>query len=56
MDEPLTDEQIADFWDWEISDSWVRERLAKRIRDAGFIVVRAPKPTSASPTEEDNRG
>jgi hypothetical protein len=40
MPKPLTDEQIADLWDWDISSSWVRERLARRIRDAGYVVVR----------------
>ena len=37
----LTDEQIADLWDWDISQHWVRVKLASRLRDAGYVVVRA---------------
>lgn len=36
----LTDEQIGEFWNWDISERWVREKVASRIREAGYIVVR----------------
>lgn len=42
----LTDAQIAEFWDWDISVAWVRERLAARIREAGFIVIPDPDKDS----------
>ena len=35
----LTDAQIGEFWDYDISAEWVREKLAGRIRAAGYVVV-----------------
>lgn len=35
----LSDAQIAALWDYDISEVWVREKLASRIREAGYIVV-----------------
>lgn len=37
--EGLSDSQIAEFWEYDLSAQWVRETLARRIRDAGYIVV-----------------
>jgi len=39
----LTDKQIADLWDFDISQQWVREQLASRIREAGYVVIRASR-------------
>lgn len=35
----LSDAQIGALWDYDISETWVREKLASRIREAGYIVV-----------------
>lgn len=53
----LGDRQIAKFWDWDISDVWVREKLASRIRDAGYVVVPAALLARAEQAEtvEDER-
>jgi len=35
----LTDEQIGEMWDWDLSERWVREKLASRLTDRGYVVI-----------------
>ena len=35
----MSDAQVGALWEYDISESWVREKLASRIREAGFSVV-----------------